>query len=130
MSYKSWKNKIQMWQLVTSIDKKEQAIVVLLESLDNNTKAEKTFSEFTATELNSDGGMAKLDSVFQSETIDEAYETYPKFINILRQVNNDMGDYIIEFEHFCKCTRYFGMKLPYPVVTFKLLDGSNISVDE
>ena len=30
-----------MWQLVTSIDEKEQAIVVLLESLDSNTKAKK-----------------------------------------------------------------------------------------
>ena len=88
MSYKSWKNKIQMWQLVTSTDKKEQAIVFLLESLDSNTKA-----EFTATELNSDGGMelliAKLDSVFQSKTVDKAYETYSKFINFLRQENND-----------------------------------------
>ena len=44
-----------MWQLVTSIDEKEQAIVVLLESLDGNTKAEKAVSEFTATKLSSDG---------------------------------------------------------------------------
>ena len=77
-------------------DKKEKAIVVLLESLDYNTKAEKAVSEFTATELNSDGGMelliAKPDSVFKSETIDEAYETCSKFINFSRQENNDMGD--------------------------------------
>ena len=74
-----------MWQLVTSIDKKEQAIVVLLESLDNNTNTEKAVSEFTAAKINSDASMelliAKLDSVFQSETTDEAYETYSKFIN-------------------------------------------------
>ena len=67
-----------MWQLLISTDKKEQAIVVLLESLDN-TKAEKAVTEFTATELNSDAGMelliAKLDSVFQSKTLEEAYET-------------------------------------------------------
>ena len=55
MSHKSWKSKIHMWQLVTSIDEKEQAIVVLLESLDGNTKAEKAVSEFTATKLSSDG---------------------------------------------------------------------------
>ena len=55
ISYKSWKNKIQMGQLV-----REQAIVVLLESLDNNTKAKKVVSEFTATEHNSDGGMGLL----------------------------------------------------------------------
>ena len=41
VSYVSWKNKIEMWALVTSIPKKEQAIVVLLEALDENVKAEK-----------------------------------------------------------------------------------------
>ena len=126
MSYKSWKNKIQMWQLLISTDKKEQAIVVLLESLDN-TKAEKAVTEFTATELNSDAGMelliAKLDSVFQSKTVDKAYETYSKFINFLRQENNDVRGYIIEFEHLYKHIRDFEMKLPDPVLAFKLLDG-------
>ena len=40
MSYKLWKNRDQMWQLVTSITKKK-AIVITLGSLDNNAKAEK-----------------------------------------------------------------------------------------
>ena len=81
--------------VATSTDKKEQAIIVLLESLDNNTKAEKAVSEFNGTELNSDGGMelltAKLDNVIQSETINEAYETYSKVINFSQQENNNMG---------------------------------------
>ena len=41
MLYKVWKNKIQMWQLVTPVKKKERAIIVQLEPLDNNVKAEK-----------------------------------------------------------------------------------------
>ena len=41
-----------------------------------------------------------------------------------------MGDYIIDFEHLYKRMRVFGMKLPDPVLAFKLLDGSNISDDE
>ena len=113
-----------MWQLMASIEiKREQAIVVLLESLDYNTKAEKAVSEFTATDLNSDGGMelliAKPDSVFQSETIDEAYETCSKFINFSRQENNDMGDSKNEFEHLSKRMRDFEMKLPDLVLAFK-----------
>ena len=103
-----------------------------MESLDNNTKAEKAVSEFTATELNSEEGMelltAKLDCVFQSETIGEAYETYSKFINFLLQENN-MGNYIIEFEHLYKRMTDFEMKLPDSVLAFKLLDGSNINDD-
>ena len=30
--YKVWKNKLSMWTLVTTIPKREQAIIVLLES--------------------------------------------------------------------------------------------------
>ena len=46
----SWKNKIEMWALVTSIPKKEQAIVVLLEALDENVKAEKAVSDHELTQ--------------------------------------------------------------------------------
>ena len=60
MPYKVWKNKIQMWQLVTLVPKKEQAIIVRLESLDNNVKAEKATDQLTATELNADNGMETL----------------------------------------------------------------------
>ena len=69
--------------------------------------------------------IAKFDSAFQSKTIDEAYEIY----YFLRQ-ENDMGDYIIEFEHLYKRTRDFEMKLRDPILAFKLLDGSNISDNE
>ena len=78
--YKTWKNKVQMWQLVTSVEKNQQAIIIFLESLEGNTKAEKAVSDLTATELNTDQGknllFEKLDKVFQKETIDEAYITY------------------------------------------------------
>ena len=46
-----------MWQLVTSVKKEEQAIIVLLESLDCNSKSEKAVSELTANELNTSDGM-------------------------------------------------------------------------
>ena len=41
IAYKTWKNKPSMWTLVTNVPKKEQAIVVLLEALEGNQKAEK-----------------------------------------------------------------------------------------
>ena len=86
MPYKSWKNMIQMYQLVTYIHKKEQSIFVLLESLGSNAKAEMAVSKFTATKLDLDGGMelliAKLDSVFQSKTIDEMKHMKP-ILNLL-----------------------------------------------
>ena len=48
----------------------------MLESVDNNAKAEKDVCKFTAAKLNTDEGMTllilKLDSIFDSDTTDEA----------------------------------------------------------
>ena len=69
MLYKTWRNKIDMWQLVTSVPKKEQAIIILLDSIEGNAKAEKAVSDLTANELNNDEGFnilfAKLDLEIQ-----------------------------------------------------------------
>ena len=43
-----------MRQLVTSVTKKEQTIIILLDLLEGNAKAEKSVSDLTATELNND----------------------------------------------------------------------------
>ena len=57
VAYKTWKNKLFMWTLVTNVPKKEQAIVVLLEALEGNQKAEKAVSDLTAAQLNVDDGL-------------------------------------------------------------------------
>ena len=123
-----------MWQLVTSVKKEEQAIIVLLESLDCNSKAEKAVSELTVNELNTSDGMnilfGKLDIVFQSETIDEAYNTYSKFINYKQNEDEDINDYIIEYEHLYKGITDFDMKLTDPVLAFTLLDGAYLTDDD
>ena len=41
MSDSAWRNKIKMWEIVTSVDKKQRVIVVLLDALEGNVKAEK-----------------------------------------------------------------------------------------
>ena len=134
MSYKVWKNKLEMWQLVTSVPKNQQAIIVPLEALENNVKAEKAVDQITAAELNADTGMntllSKLDKVFQSETIDEVYNIYSCFIDFNRHDDTDMNDYIIEYEHIYKRMEDFDMKLPDAVLAFKLLDGANITEDD
>ena len=50
MPYKTWKNKIDMWELVKTIEKKkDRAIVVLLESLEGKVKAEKAVQDLKAS---------------------------------------------------------------------------------
>ena len=77
------KSKIEMWTLLTFIPKKEQAIVVSLEALDENVKAEKAVSELTASSPNVDTGLKlwldKLDLTFKQEKVD-AYSAYSNFL--------------------------------------------------
>ena len=96
-------NNVQMWQIVTSVEKNQQTIIIFLESLEGNPKAGKAVSDLTATDLNTDQGMnllfEKLDKVFPSETIVEAYSMYSAFISFKRTGQMNMSDYILEYEH-------------------------------
>ena len=78
--YRSWKNKLQMWTLVCGVDKKEQGIIVLLQSLSNNKKAEKAVSNLTSVELYTENGLnlllEKIDTAFQSEDVEGAYNIF------------------------------------------------------
>ena len=132
--YRSWKNKLQMWTLVCGVEKKEQGIIVLLQSLCNNKKAEKTVSNLTATELRNDNGLnlllTKLDRAFQSEDIDDAYNTYLKFSYMKSQSDTSMNNYVIEFENLYHSMENQNMKLPDKVLAFKLLDGASVSENQ
>ena len=68
MSYKTWKNKTDMWKIVTAIPKEQQAIIVLLESLEGNFKAEKAVSELTSTDVNNENKMKLLIEKFLKTT--------------------------------------------------------------
>ena len=136
-SHTSWKNKIEMWALVTSIPKREQAIVVLLEALDENIKAEKAVSELTASNLNVDTGLKllldKLDLTFKAGKVDDAYSAYSNFNVFVKKEGLYVNDYVLEFEHlYCKMAER-DMKLPDTILAFKLLDGARgtetVSID-
>ena len=134
MSYKTWKNKTDMWKIITTIPKEQQATIVLLQSLEGNAKAERAVSELTATDVNNENGVTllikQLDKVFESDKIDEAYLVYSRFINFHKSDEMSMTDYIIEFEHLYHKMTNHEMLLPNTVVTFKLLDGVKLSKDE
>ena len=106
---------------------------MLLESFEGIVKAEKAVSELIATDVNTENRMTicikKLDKVFESEKIDEAYLTYSKFIYFQKSSEISMTDYVIEFEHlYCKMTNY-EMSVPNGVLTFKLLDSARLTDD-
>ena len=101
--YKTWTNKHEMWQKVTTLSKSQQAIIALLEALDGNVKAEKAVKNVTAHDTNNDNGVnflnKKLNSVFKSEKIDNAYLAYSKFIKSDKPEDLSMNEFILEFEN-------------------------------
>ena len=115
-----------MWALVTSISKKKQAIVVLLEALDENINTEKAVYELTASNLNVDTGLKllldKLDLTFGAENVDYAYIAYFNFNVFVKKEGLSMNDYILEFEHIYYKMVEHDMKLPETILAFKLLD--------
>lgn len=78
-----------MWKWVYGV--KEQAIIVLLQSLNGNKNPKKTISNLTTELLYNNNGLKialeKLEGVFQSEEIEDGFLTYSKFSNIKWQQN-------------------------------------------
>nr|CAB3262905.1 uncharacterized protein LOC100184952 [Phallusia mammillata] len=87
-AYSSWRNKVEMWQLVTAVPRKEQAILVV-ESLEGNAKADRAVSVLRTNFLHHENGMERLlthmDAVFETEKVDEAYAAYTDFSSFLRK---------------------------------------------
>ena len=133
MSYSAWRNKVKMWEIVTSIDKKERVITVLLDTLEGNVKAEKAVQDLRAEELNTTDGINILLNklvVFKNEKVDEAYNAYSKFITFQKHSEMIMTDYIVEYEDLHCAMVEHDMQLPDNVQAFKLLDGANLSEDD
>ena len=96
VSYKFWKNRIQMWEVVCGTPKNEQVISVLLQFLTGNEKAEKAMSTLTVIDLHKDTGLqaliVKLDNGFQDEVAKNTYSTYKKIINLKKLPQMSMNE--------------------------------------
>ena len=94
MPYESWKNELEVWQLVTDLDKNKRALAV---TLTLTGRAQEADLEVPAKDINTDGGMvtlfAALDKVFQKEKIDSMYEAYKQFDKFARAEGSSIWDY-------------------------------------
>lgn len=130
-SFESWKNEVEIWSLVTDLDKKKHALAVTL-SLAG--RARDIALEIPAADLNKDDGMTTLmtalDNVFLKEEKDRAYEAYLDFDNVKRQSGVAMTDYIVDFEQKYNVMRKFNMELPDAVLAFKLLETAGLDLKD
>ena len=133
-SFTKWKNRLRMWRTVCGSAKKEQAIIVLLQSLNENQKAEKAGSKLTVTDLNADDGLEKLlqklDSTFKIRKTQESYNVCKDF-NAFQQLEDmSINNYLLELEHLNNRMIQFDLKLSDNVLYLKLLENASLSVNE
>ena len=111
------------------MEKEEQGIVVLLDSLEGNRKAEKATANLIDTDLFCADSLQKLieklDSVLKSEKVDEAHEAYSKFTKFERISGMTIEDYILDFELLYDKMGNNDLGLPESIKAFILLDGKN-----
>ena len=133
-SFTKWKNRLRMWRVVCGSAKKEQAIIVLLQSLNENKKAEKAGSKLTVTDLNVDDGLEKLlerlDSTFKLEKTQKSNNVYKDFNTFQQLQDMSINNYLLEFEHLNNTMIQFDLKLPDNVLYLKLLESASFTANE
>ena len=129
--YETWKNEVAIWSRVTELEKKKQALAVVLAL---SGSARETAMEIPVDDLNKDDGMttllAKLDNLFMKEEKDQVYEAYSSFDRITRDSSVSMADYIIDFEQRYSRMKKYKMELPDAVLAFKLLDTACLDMKD
>ena len=92
-----------MWRTVCGYARKEQAIIVLLQSLNKNKKTEKAVPKLTVIDLNVDESLEKLaeklNATFKTEKKQELYNIYKDFSKFQRLDDMSIDDYFLEFKH-------------------------------
>ena len=129
--YERRKNELEMWQLVTDLEKKKQALAV---TLSLTGKAREAALNIKSEDLNSDEGMKTLiqtlDKWFLQEAIDSAYDAHKNFNGFRKPGDMNINDYIVEFDQRYHKIVQHKMTLPDAVLAFKLLENANLSNHE
>ena len=126
-NYETWRNEIDIWCLVTEVKVEKQALAVAL-SLQGQARA--IALELDKAKLNDKDGMKflleALDKVFKRNEIDILYTQYSNFEKLERQKDQNISEYIVEFERQYNLMKSKAMALPEAVLAFKLLDKAGL----
>lgn len=129
--YETWKNELEVWELVTDVKPEKQALAVTL-SLTGQARARAL--EIDAAELNTGDGMnvlvTTLDALFLQDEVDLAYMSYSDFESFKKRQSMSMADYIVEYERRYTICKKYKMEYPDAVLAFKLLDNAGLTEKE
>ena len=134
-SYEQWKLETRAWTLITDLSREKQAIAVALHlPTDHESKIiEKVFEQLELEELQKESGLSTLfdflDKHLQKDGFTDILEKFRDFENYKRKDGQSVHEYVCLFDFKYKIEK-LQINLPPEILTFKLLQGANISRHE
>ena len=125
--YTQWKNEVELWEMLTDMDKKKQGLAI---ALSLTGKARELATSIDREKLTSEEGVKhvlnELDKLFEKERTFLMYDAYMKFSNFKKTESMSMLDYVVEFEQLNK--KCINLKIDSDaVLALKLLFNANLS---
>ena len=140
-SYELYKKEVSLWETVTSVDKKQRAVHLLLalpaSDKDKNGIRDKLLETVDIAELKADDGVEKLlkimDTYLAKDTLAVKWSHFRVFESYEKQESETMTQYIANFDTFYqKLQKNMGdsLTLPPSILAFKLLNGAKLNDDQ
>ena len=129
--YEVWKEDLNAWCRITSIEKKKRALAV---HLSLSGRARIASSELNKASLEAEDGidvlLKKLDEVFLVDEGRRKYAAFETLYTIRRKENTSLKDYLSEFEHAYHGVTKQGLQLDDSVLAFMLLASCDLEERE
>ena len=138
-SYTLFKKEVKLWESTTKIEEKRRAGTIVLSLPD---KAKEQALEIDLTELQNgkkvtvnnveqtlsgiDCLLEVLDGIYLENAAKEKFKCYDKFRNLKRGDDQNVRDFILDFDKALKQVQEHGINLPQPVIAYELLRGCNV----
>ena len=131
-SFETWIKELDMWFIVTSVEKKKHAPLIILESLTGRKR--EIAKEIPLSELNADDGVEKLldklRPLFGKNEVDSTFEVFISFQELERKTDQSVHDYILAFETVSQKLKNVGIDLPTSVLACKMLYSARFTPNE
>lgn len=129
-TYERWISELQAWQVISKVEKKNQALAIALSFDEGSEVRDKVFHEIKINELNVDDGMTKLleylDKWYKKDELSGAYEAWGNFDKYKKSEDISIESYILGYQKRCKSLSKHKIEIPKCVLAFKLLDCAGL----
>ena len=131
-SYETYEKDLKRWALLTSVDEKKQALMVV-HYLDGDPSGikDKIDAELEDVKLQCTEGISNLleffKKIYQKDSLADGFNKYISFGKLRRSPNTSIQEFIPEWNSAYKKAVNVGCSLSDKVLAFMLLDAANLS---